>query len=250
MAVHYIIMSSAYTEGVRIALAFPTDTFLDTQEIKKTIDYIYQQCGEDVAISSHLIQTKSLAWESVAEYDPFFEGVVLMNSSAAFCALVNKSRVLSGLDVAKYILSKVHCTHLSLEMLVYLSYADYLCDTSERLFEDLIYAFKCGPVVSSVYSTCSEDGSRHIGSLCESDHNIDATIDEMAISSRILFARNGTKKLTSIDRTIEKYGKCSASELVELTHRDGAPWSYVDSSKKYQRITDDLIAKYHCVECR
>lgn len=85
MAVHYIVMGNSYTEGTRIALDFADHTFPDTKEINKTIDCIYQQCGEDVAISSHCIQTESLAWESVAEYDPFFEGVVLIKSLAEFC---------------------------------------------------------------------------------------------------------------------------------------------------------------------
>lgn len=58
-----------------------------------------------------------------------------------------KDRKLKGIDVAKYILSKTPCTQLKLQKLVYLCFADYLCDTGKELFTDKIYAFKYGPVV-------------------------------------------------------------------------------------------------------
>ena len=160
-----------------------------------------------------------------------------------------EDRVLSGLDVANYILSKIRCTHLSLEKLVYYAYADYLCEHSERLFEDHIYAFRHGPVINSVYETFKRSGSQYVKPFeFGDDSDIRTGVKELPARSRILFAKEGTEKLSSIDRTIAKYGKYSAGALVDLTHRAGTPWSYVDSSVAYQEISDNLIMAYHHVE--
>lgn len=151
--------------------------------------------------------------------------------------------------IYKSILSKIRCTHLSLEKLVYYAYADYLCEHSERLFEDHIYAFRHGPVINSVYETFKRSGSQYVKPFeFGDDSDIRTGVKELPARSRILFAKEGTEKLSSIDRTIAKYGKYSAGALVDLTHRAGTPWSYVDSSVAYQEISDNLIMAYHHVE--
>lgn len=250
MIKHYIIMSSSYTDGGRIALDITDKLSLNSKAIENIIHELRDNCGKDVPLSSHLIETASDSWDSVKEYDPFFDGVICTKSVSDFSEKIKTGRVLSGLDVATYILSKLKCTHLSLEKLVYFAYADYLCNYSDRLFEDKIYAFKLGPVVESVYETFKRSGYKCIESL-EQDSGIGlrAGIDELPVKSRILFTKNGTEKLRSIDQTIKNYGECSASALVDFTHRKGSPWSKVDSSKEYSIISDDLISKYHYIEC-
>ena len=244
MAKHYIIMSSSYTDGTRVALDITEDRLLNSEAIAKIIQDIKQSCGKDVPLSTHLIETESDSWASVAEYDPFFEEVVCSKSVQEFSEKIKTGRVLKGLDVATYILSKIKCTHLSLEKLVYFSYADYLCKYSERLFEDQIYAFTHGPVVESVYETYKRSGTQYVKSL-----DVQTGVKELPARSRILFAKDGAEKLCSIDETIQRYGKYSAGALVELTHRPGSPWAHVDSSKPYQVISDELISAHHHVEC-
>ena len=249
MAKHYIIMSSSYTDGTRVALDITEERFLNIETIAKIIQDIKQSCGEDVPLSTHLIETESESWASVAEYDPFFEGVVCSKSVQEFSEKIKTGRVLKGLDVATYILSKIKCTHLSLEKLVYFAYADYLCKYSDRLFEDRIYAFTHGPVVESVYETYKRSGTQYVKSLeFDSDSDVQTAVKELPARSRILFAKDGAKKLSSIDETIQRYGKYCAGALVDLTHRSGSPWSRVDSSKAYQVISDELISAYHHVE--
>jgi uncharacterized phage-associated protein len=250
MVRHYIIMSSSYIDGTRIALDINDESQLNSEAIGEIISKIKLKCGDDVPLSTHFIETESDSWLSIQEYDPFFETVECVQDVEDFSYRVSKSRILSGLDVAKYILSKMKCTHLSLEKLVYFAYADYLCDYSERLFEDKIYAFTHGPVVESVYRAYKKSGYTYVKSLEEdAKSRVVTTVTEMPAKSRILFARKGAEKLYSIELTLAKYGKYSAGTLVELTHRDGSPWSQVDSSKRYQVITDDLIATSHHIEC-
>ena len=250
MAKHYIIMSSSYTDGTRVALDITGERLLNSKVIAQIIQDIKQSCGQDVPLSTHLIETTSEAWASVAEYDPFFEGVVCSKSVPEFSEKIKTGRILKGLDVATYILSKIKCTHLSLEKLVYFSYADYLCKCSNRLFEDQIYAFTHGPVVASVYETYKRSGTQYVTPLeFGIDSDAQTGVKELPARSRILFAKDGAEKLCSIDETIQRYGKYSAGALVELTHRPGSPWGHVDSSKPYQIISDELILAYHQIEC-
>lgn len=243
-------MSSSYTDGTRIALDITEDTLLNSERIRSIIDDIKSSCDKDVPLSTHFIETDSTSWQSVKDYDPFFEGVENVETVAEFAQKVKSGRKLCGLDVANYILSKVKCTHLSLEKLVYFAYADYLCSYSEKLFEDKIYAFTYGPVIGSVYSTYKKSGYDYVRPIQNNEYEqiFQRSDKELPARSRILFAINGVQKLQSIDRTLETYKNLSAIELVELTHTLGAPWSYVDHSEPYAIISDDLIRTFHYME--
>ena len=225
---HYIIMSSAYTEGKRIALDITDEKLLNREEIEKITAKIKRECGDDVPLSTHFIEAESSCWDDISSYDPFFSGVEKVTNIDDFCRKINSGRTLSGLDVAKYIITKVKCTHLSLEKLTYFAYADYLCSTTKRLFDDDIYAFTYGPVVFSVYEKYKTMGAKCIDNHGDININkngaIHTDLSEISSRSRILFAKDGAKKLQSIDDTIERYKYMSASELVERTHRQGTPW--------------------------
>ena len=71
-------------------------------------------------------------------------------------------------------------------------------------------------------------------------------LEMMPVRSRIISAKNGMKKLICIDKTLDKYGNLSASELVELVHSKSSPWSKSGKGELYNKeITDDIIIKYH-----
>ena len=161
-------------------------------------------------------------------------------------SLIQEDRTLKGLDVAKYILSKVKCTHLKLEKLTYLCFAEYLCKYDTNLYKDKIYAYKYGPVVESVYEKYKGYGYKEI-----EDKDIDTTdIFEMPAKSRILFAENGIEKIKSIDDTLKKYGEKTAKELVDITHKNETPWFLSGKGiLKNEIIRNDIIKKYHYNEC-
>lgn len=250
MVKHYIIMSSSYTDGARIALDITEARSLNSKSIAAVMADIKQRCGKDVPLSTHLLETDSVSWESVTAYDSFFDNVVCTRSVTEFSEKISRGRVLSGLDVANYILSKIQCTHLALEKLVYFAYADYLCAHFEHLFEDRIYAFTHGPVVDSVYETFKRSGCQYVKPFeFGADSDVQIGVSELPAKSRILFAKDGAEKLLSIDNTIQTYGSYSAHDLVERTHRIGTPWDHVDSTKAYPLISDELILAHHHVEC-
>lgn len=246
MIMHYIIMSSSYSKGTRIAL----DNIVSEEnynELKEIVKDIIKEIGKDVSISSHSIQTDSTSWQSVVEKDPFFKNVELIDTKEKFIKLIQQDRTLEGLDIAKYILCKVKCTHLKLEKLVYLCFAEYLCKYKEELFVDTIYSYRLGPVVKSVYNEYK--GSKY-QELKKDDVDIEVNDkDEMPSRSRIMFAKDGIDKIKSIDETIEKYGNLSAIDLMELTHKRDTPWEITGCGRFLDRIIDnDVIIKYHCNE--
>lgn len=248
MVTHFIFMSSSYSLGTRIALDFIVKEASIQRELKNDLDKIIMTCGRDVSISTHMIQTDDETWDSVCKSDYFFKNVKVISDLETFIKLIQKDRKLQGIDVAKYILSKITCTQLKLQKLVYLCFADYLCDMERVLFTDKIYAFKYGPVVDTVYKKYKEYGYEAID---DEKGDIDSKgILEMPAKSRILFAEDGTGKIISIENTLKKYGDLTSTELVNITHKEDSPWkkTYRGEEKTYSQIELDTIKKYHKFE--
>lgn len=250
MVTHFIFMSSSYSLGTRIALDYIVEDISMQEKLKRDLDKIIGECGRDVSISTHMIQSDDETWKSVCNADHFFKDVKVIENLGKFINLIQIDRKLQGIDVAKYILSKFACTQLKLQKLVYLCFADYLCDTGKILFTDKIYAFKYGPVVDTVYKKYKEYGYEAIE---EEKGDIDSKdIFEMPAKSRILFAEDGTEKILSIEKTLKKYGNLTAAELVGLTHKKESPWnkSYKSAEVAYSQIELDIIKQYHKFETK
>ena len=122
-----------------IALQHVYSGGIDKNEIQRVLDLLAQVGDGKFSYSTHYVCTLSDTWESVVLYDPFFEDVYVVESEEELLYLLKKDLQITGLDVAKYILTKRKCTHLALEKLTYLCYADYLCKYKKRLCEDTIY---------------------------------------------------------------------------------------------------------------
>lgn len=243
---HFMILSSSYSEGRRIAMHYIVDKQMNPEQLHKEVRTIKAACGETVSISTHYLETDSYSWHSVIEKDSFFEDVQVVDTLDTFIELISADRILKGIDVAKYILAGRLCTHLELEKLVYMCYADYLCATHKKLFADKIYAFKYGPVVESVYEEYK--GMKDIEEGMAVATHLRKEYAKLPAKSRILFAEDGISKLSHIDATLRKYGTFSAAELVNITHAAGAPWSSVDKECMYTEIPDSVILEKHFKE--
>lgn len=249
MVRHFIIMSSAYSKGARIALDLYGEN-LNFSTIEATVNKIKEQCGKDVSLSMHFIDTTSERWASVTESDPFFKGVSVFKNIDTFIDLIKKGLTLKGIDVAKFISSKKEYTHLELEKLTYLCYAEYLCANGERLFEDNIYAYRYGPVVESVYKYYKKGDLSEIlfDNAKSEEEDIDKvyeSCEQLPITGKILFAYDGVNKIQCINETISKYARFSGGELINLTHVKGGAW---DRTPQSTIIPDELIKKYHYLE--
>lgn len=249
---HFIILSDSYSEHKRIALDILEKDEKDVKYITDIVLKIKKACKGEAPFSTHSICTDSKDWESVVKVDTYFKDVDVFQDVDEFISKIMKDRTLRGKDVAKYILTKLCCSHLKLEKLCYLCYADYLCKTGEKLFRDKIYAFKYGPVIDSVYENYKKYGDLKINELEENIENqelIERQKEyELPRESRILFAEKGLKKVQSINETLEKYGGFTASKLVRITHGKGTPWFRTYKNNMYDEITDKEIVEGHCNE--
>ena len=252
MIKHQILLSSSYSRGSRICLDYPD---CDYSIVKDAIDRVSSAYdGKRVSFSTHTIHTDSVDWSSVVEKDPYFDDVKVVDTVDEFVKIIQEDRYLDGIDVAKYILTKEACTHTKVEKLTYMCYADYLCSTGKKLFEDRVFAFKYGPVVDSVYKAFREH-SKEKPSTAIDDMTVLSKMNlSIQMRSRILFAEDGEEKLASIERTLGKYKSISGMDLVDLTHRENTPWEVTVRGRKdpfdgkHLKIRDSYIKKYHCFE--
>lgn len=239
MIVHTIFIGSSYESGKRIALHRPE---LSSKESSELYEVIQSNCSA-VPISTHYIVTKSPEWASVVEKDPFFKDVEVTPYVEEYMKKITSVKTLIGLDVAKYILSKIKkCTHLQLQKLTYLSFAEYLETSNDLLFDDKIYAFELGPVVDSVYSVFKRKRDIDIDEISATRDSDDSD------ASRILYSFQGSDKLAAIERTLDKYSSFSAPDLVNITHKKDSPWSKVYDGESFKEIPKDIIKKYHKYE--
>ena len=239
---HYVFMSSSYSKRTRIAYEVKSKDIIDSEEIKSINKEIKTKCGQDVRMGFQFLAVDSEKWEDVVRADGFFKDILVLPTLDEFIELINKDRDLTANDVANYIICKLRCTHLRMQKVLYLCYADYLCQTGEKLFEDKIFAYSYGPVVSNVYDTYKGK----YGDLSDTSQKMPfGEKVQLAARSKILFTKEGTNKAFSIDKTIERYKHYSARALVAITHRKGSPWSQVSVGKQ---IPDEFIKAYHHIE--
>lgn len=234
---HFIITTSSYKDGRRIGMHFIAQDEKDNDVIRKSLSEIDEAFDGDAAISTHVVVTDSDSWESVVSYDSFFDGIYIVKSVNELIGMLEADLSLTGRDVAKYILSKKAFSQLELHKLIYLSYAEYLCEYDKRMFDDVVYAFKYGPVIKSLYE-------KHKGHADMSEY----IIEESVALSRILRCPDGLTIKKTLDKVIDKYSGLSVGQLIDLTHSKGSPWDVTFTGGLFEIISDDSIKKYHCNE--
>ena len=201
MIKHMVILSSSYSTGTRIGLHYiGGQEDLMSEDVKKV-----RAAYPGAPFSTHQLYADSGSWDSVVEKDPYFDDVKIIETAEEFTELLKKEQHIDGKEVARYILSKQKCTHTRIQKLTYMCYADYLCSTGKRLFEDKIYAFEHGPVVDSVYRAFRESSKVYPGKVIEDYDDEFSFSSELMIQhkSRILFSEDGVRKMASIDKTLE-----------------------------------------------
>ena len=244
MVTHYIFISSSYSKGTRIAYDVCKLNGITSEVIADISKTVQEECGQDVALGFQSIQVQSEKWEDVVKYDPFFDNMLVVPTLKEFIDLINADRDLSAIDVAYYILTRLKCSHIRLQKLLYFCYADYLCNTGKKLFEDKIFAYKYGPVVKSVHDAFIEQYN------VRNDEDIKLPFDKArraANRSLLLFVKDGTDKTYSIEKTLERYKHYNAKSLMAVTHRKGSPW---DQTMIGYEIRDFVILESHFIESK
>lgn len=235
---HIILITSSYILGKRVGWHYSSE-IIGTDVMKEI-----QEKAKDSIGALHQLTTNSSEWTSVIEKDSFFEDVFIYEELEEYLKAIEDSKKISAIDIAKFLLSVIPMSNLKLQKLIYLVYADYLLETGKSLFDEKILAYRYGPVVKEVYDAYKGHGREDILEDDIQDIEFGAITYPMLIA-RFMQAKNGSLIVESMKRTIKTFGDKSASKLVDLTHKDGTPWSH---TKQSLEISDDLILKYHYVE--
>lgn len=245
VAYHFVAILSHYKEGMRIGWHYSNECKLDKEVLQTFLSRVKKKCG-DIHLGIHKLSTESVTWESVVEKDSFFSDIIVTTSGEKFIELAIQDQYLAASDVAKFILTILPSSHLKLQKLLYFCYAEFLKRTGTKLFDDSIVAFKYGPVVEDVFFKYRSYGSSIIDYKEDelfTIHAIDAAVTPSFI--KLESSIQGRVALSCILDVLKKYKSYSATELVEITHKSGGPWSKVFKPGLNVEISDDLISLYH-----
>lgn len=246
MAFHFIAISSSYSQGHRIGWHYSSEERLDLGVIKNFMKTVEKECGE-LQFAVHKLSTESTDFESVVRKDKFFEDVVSTSSVSSFIELLKMDKVLSAVDIAKFILTIQPMSQLKLQKILYYAYADFLIKTGKKLFKEDLVAFRYGPVVKEIYRKYRRYGSSIIEEEEDDVFELHARIPTPISFMKIVSSEVGIEAVTSIIGTLDKYLSYSASELVTKTHRKYGPWDRAYLEYQNRTITDESILKYHYI---
>lgn len=190
---------------------------------KYVLDKLNTLLADQGDFSVQCLTTSSETWESVVQYDRYFESMFCIEYKGEeeindFVNIIKANKVLTAKDIAKFVLSKVECTQLKLQKLVYFCYADYLAKTGKAIISEEPVPYTYGPLFESLWKEYKKYHNSPIpADTSQRRQNI--------VLSRYYAADSKLKVYSSFADTINKYGQYSASQLVELTHRENSPWS-------------------------
>lgn len=136
----------------------------------------------------------------------------------------------SAVDVAFSLLKHAaeqgrYFTNLQLQKLTYVCHGLSLSHFHRPLITDDVFAWQYGPVVPSVYFRFKSYGSSAI------QEHMDIVLD-------------GDSEAIVKD-VVAKLGHLSGPQLVELTHREGSPWSKVWDGSQNKVIPDYVIQSHY-----
>ena len=246
MAYHFIAISSHFLGGTRIGWHYTSESQLDIS----VIEDFFSKCEEKLNNSDfgiHKLSTDSLSWESVVQKDSFFKDIIIAEDSEAFINCVQEDEEITALDIAKYVIAYFPMTHLKLQKILYLIYADYLEKYGVSLFKENIVAYRYGPVIEEVYKMYKKHGATRINDVDGPKFKL-AELSFPPVLMKIISYKDSSQLLNSISLTLERYLSLSAKELVDLTHVDGGPWDRIYKPKHNMIIDDETIEKYHKLE--
>lgn len=119
-------------------------------------------------------------------------------------------------------------TQLQLQKLTYVCHGLSLALYDRPLIIEDVYAWQYGPVVPPIYFCFKKYGSQHI-TVPDQQTELDPKSDQI------------------IRYVVTKLGDLSGGQLVELTHRQGSPWSKVWGDGRHGKkvIPDDIIKEHY-----
>lgn len=129
---------------------------------------------------------------------------------------------------------------LKLLKLCYFAQGFSLAILDRTIFDDPIEAWQYGPVVPALYHEFKHFDSKKITEKSRFTY----LNDHYQLKSETPILENKDEKKI-IQIVWNMYGKYSANDLVDITHKEGTPWSYTFVPRANKVIPIELIKDYY-----
>lgn len=156
MCKHTIFLTNDFVVHKSFVALHVVHTGSENGELPKyVLDKLNTLLADQGDFSVQCLTTSSKTWESVVQYDRYFESMYCIDykgdeSIDEFVSIIKANKVLTAQDIAKFVLCKVECTYSKLQKLVYLCYADYLTKTGKAIISEEPVPYTYGPVFESL----------------------------------------------------------------------------------------------------
>lgn len=244
---HYVLLGLNPTnkEYSKIAFHIPLEddsSFLKYQEI---INKVEKLVLNPRTFSIYFLDASDTTWKTLIKENPYFSSIKKPISSIdKFIEILNNFN-LTSIDIAEYILKIEHCTHLRLQKLLYLVYAQYYKKYRKKLFSENFFAWKYGPVNKEVYKYIKFNNNVFESTneiMNEEPDNIQE--HEFHKLANVFLSPNYKEISALIHDVIDQYKDVTTNDLVKLLHHDSeSAWS---KTKQNEIIKDEdiLNSKY------
>lgn len=130
---------------------------------------------------------------------------------------MEKDKKISILTVANYVIyylnrKGIKVSQLKLQKLLYFIEAYYMVCENSEMFDEEFKAYTYGPVAFSVYNYYKLFGGRPIDVYDPIDEETERALEPY---------------IPAIKEVCDTFGKLETTQLVNLTHEDGSPWSFI-----------------------
>lgn len=197
---HLIILSDAWSMGTRIALHYAYEGLGEGLTFNEDYTRI-QNCFEKgkIPIGFHTCQSMSYSRESIVEKDRYFDDVTVIDSVEEFIKIVKMDEILSSIVIGRYILNLTLCDETNLNILLYLSHAEYLFRNEDPLFVNRIRVEDGIPVTGSVSERIRDNRLKMDGNGI-----LYTKVIETATKARIIFSYDGVYKAGYAKEIVKK----------------------------------------------
>lgn len=132
-------------------------------------------------------------------------------------------------------------TPFQVQKLAYLAHGFYIAFYGKPLLNEMVEAWKYGPVIPSLYHEFKEWGRDSIKRFALDYHPETYGFTKPEIPADAAYA----SAKSVIEEVVEKYGNLSATELYNLTHEANGPWDRAYEEGIHGKdISNDLIQEY------
>ena len=148
----------------------------------------------------------------------------------------------SSRQIANYFIKKSQAsgqelTPMKLIKLCYIAHGWYLGLYGQQLLSEIIYAWKYGPVIDTIYKDFKQYGSNQITELLFEENQKNYPLPD-------------NKIMPFLDAIWNAYGGFNAIELSAMTHEKGTPWDTVwnirgGKNQQYAIIPNDIIEEHY-----